>query len=150
MVSLKNSSAFHRMIKNLFQQGFSSKLISFLARAFVKSQGGVLPRWIFFLSRTGAPAYNQPRHRVRGYALHVFPGETVSRLRSHETRLPGYRRVVALIRESGNGDSETFEPSPTTILLARLELGGAQLDGRRALNAIHNGWAMKHAITVRR
>lgn len=61
------------------------------------------------------------RRDAHGYALHVFPGETVSRLRSHEARLLGYRRVVALIRESGNGDSETFEPFPTPILLSRLE-----------------------------
>lgn len=61
------------------------------------------------------------RRDAHGHALHVFPGETVSRLRSHEAWLPGYRRAVALIRESGNGDSETFEPFPTPILLSRLE-----------------------------
>lgn len=89
-----------------------------------------------------------PSRRPCDYALHVFPGETVSRLRSHETRLPGYRRVVALIRESGNGDSETFEPSPTPVLLSRLELGGAQLGGRRTSNAMHNGWVVKYAILL--
>lgn len=72
---------------------------------------------------------------VMANAFYVFPGKTVSRLRSYEDS--GYRRAVALIRESGNGDSETFEPFLTPVLLSRLELGGVQLGGCWTPNAMH-------------
>lgn len=63
------------------------------------------------------PVASRPRLRAARFSR----GNGFSAAIPRETRLPGYRGVVALIRESGNGDSETFESrSPTPILLSRL------------------------------